>query len=53
MPNRDCRKLLKCSSLADFSNRTISALGIHQGELRSFARTDKLKSIKLSNTNTW
>jgi len=50
---RYCRKFLEYCRLADFSNRSIQALEIRLGELRSFARTDKLKSIKLSNTNTW
>jgi hypothetical protein len=41
----DCREVLEYSRLADFSNRSIETLEIRLGELRSFARTRKLKSI--------
>jgi hypothetical protein len=43
---RYCRKFLGYCRLADFSNRSIQALEIRLGELRSFARTRKLKSVK-------
>jgi integrase/recombinase XerC len=43
---RYCKKFLEYCRLADFSNRSIQALEIRLGELGSFARTGKLKSIK-------
>jgi integrase/recombinase XerC len=39
------RKFLEYCRLADFSNRSIQALVIRLGELTSFARTRKLKSV--------
>jgi site-specific recombinase XerD len=43
---RYCGKFLEYCRFADFSNRSIQALDIRLGELRSFARTRKLRSIK-------
>jgi integrase/recombinase XerC len=42
---RYCRKFLEYCQLAHFSNRSIQTPEIRFGELRSFARTRKLKSI--------
>jgi integrase/recombinase XerC len=43
---RCCGKFLEYCRLADFSNRSIQALEIRLGEVRSFVRTRTLKSIK-------
>jgi hypothetical protein len=48
---RYCRKFLESCWLADFSNRSIQALEMRLGELRSFARTRKLTPLALYQLN--
>jgi hypothetical protein len=43
---RYCGKFLEYCRLVDFSDRSIQPLKIRLGELRAFARTRKLKSIR-------
>jgi hypothetical protein len=50
---RYCSKFLEHRSLANFSDRSIQDLDIRLGEFRSFARTRKPRSKRISNTYKW